>query len=233
MSKSSKTLSIHDLPDDQRPRERLLNLGAGALADAELLAIILRTGTSDENVIRLAERLLQHFNGLNGLAQAAPGELTQMRGLGSAKASQVAAALELGKRLMTGKPQERPQITCAADAVRLVADMHHLSQEHVRLILLDLSRRVIATPTVYIGTINASVLRISELLREPVTRNSPSIILVHNHPSGNSHPSPEDIELTRTLDTAARLLDITLIDHLIIGHDSWSSLKELGLGFSS
>jgi DNA repair protein RadC len=219
------------MPDAQRPRERLLNHGPTALSEAELLAIILRTGTTDENVLHLAERILAHYNGLHGLAQASVNELMQFKGLGAAKITHISAALELGKRLITYNPQERPLVNRAEDAVRLVADMGQLTQEHVRVILLDSSRHVIAIPTIYIGTINASVLRVAEVLRDAVTRNSPAIIVVHNHPSGDSTPSPEDIELTHALIAGARVLDIMLVDHLIIGQNSWSSLKELGLAF--
>lgn len=227
----ARPVSIQDLPNTERPRERLLQQGSKALSNTELLAIILRTGTADENVLRLAERVLAHYGGLHGLAQASSADLTRFKGLGSAKAAQVAAALELGKRLMLYDPAEQPVISRAEDAFRLVADMGQLQQEHVRVILLDISRRVIAIPTVYIGTLSASVLRTSEIFREAVTRNCPAIIVVHNHPSGDSHPSPEDVDLTRSLIAAARLLDITLLDHLIIGRQSWSSLKDLGLGF--
>ncbi len=224
-------ISMHDLPDALRPRERLFNHGPGALSDVELLAIILRTGTTDDNVLHFSERILAHYNGLSGLAQASVSELNQFKGLGTAKIAQISAALELGKRLITYNPQERPHVRRAEDAARLVADMGQLTQEQVRVILLDTSRHVIAIPTIYIGTINASVLRVSEVLREAVMRNSPAIIVVHNHPSGDTTPSPEDIELTHALIAGARLLDIVLIDHLIIGQNSWSSLKELGLAF--
>jgi DNA repair protein RadC len=228
----SRRLSMHDIPDSERPRERLLTQGPGALSNAELLAILLRTGTSEENVLHLAERLLAQFGGLQELAEVSCSELLELKGLGSAKVAQMAAAFELGKRLITYEPHQRPTIHEAADAARLVADMRQLQQEHVRVILLDISRRVIAIPTVYIGTLNASVLRVSEIFREAVIRNSPALIMVHNHPSGDPAPSPEDIELTRTLIAAARLLDIMLVDHLIIGRHDWKSLRDMGLAFT-
>lgn len=227
------SISIHDMPLTERPRERLMTHGAASLSSAELLAIILRTGTAEENVLRLCQRILAHFDGLQGLAQATPADLQQMRGLGEAKVAQIIATLEVGRRLMAYTPNERPAINSAADAARLLMDMSHLQQEHIRVVLLDMNRRVIATPTVYIGTLNASVLRVSEIFREAVTRNSPALILAHNHPSGDPSPSPEDIELTRTLITAGNLLDITLVDHLIIGQQGWRSLKQMGLAFNS
>ncbi len=225
-------LSIHDMPVAERPRERLLRLGAASLSTAELLAIILRTGTAEENVLHLCQRFLAHFDGLQGLAQATPADLQQIHGLGEAKVTQIVAALEIGRRLVAYTPQERPVIDNAADAARLLMDMGHLQQEHVRVMLLDMNRRVMATPTVYIGTLNASVLRVSEIFREAVTRNSPAIIVAHNHPSGDPSPSPEDIEITRTLIAAGKLLDIIVVDHLIIGRQEWRSLKNLGLAFS-
>jgi DNA repair protein RadC len=231
MANDPPALTVHDLPDDERPRERLLRHGPAALSSAELLAIILRTGTAQENVIRLSERILSQFNGLHGLAQASPAQLEQIRGLGTAKAAQVLAAIELGRRASSRSTSDRPLIQSAADAADLVSDMAALTQEHVRVILLDSGRRVIATPTVYIGTVNASVLRVPEIFREAIARNSPAIVLAHNHPSGDPAPSPEDVEMTRVLNAAAHLLDIALVDHIIIGHQSWESLRELSLGF--
>ncbi len=231
MAHEPTSMTLHDLPDDERPRERLLRHGPAALSSAELLAIILRTGTAQENVLRLSERLLSQFNGLHGLAQASPAQLEQVRGLGAAKTAQLLAAIELGRRVMSRATSDRPLIQNAADAVDLLGDMMSLTQEHVRVILLDSGRRVIATPTIYIGTVNASVLRVPEIFREAIARNSPAIILAHNHPSGDPAPSPEDVEMTRVLNAAARLLDIALIDHIIIGQQRWESLRTLGLGF--
>ncbi len=225
------SISIQDMPGNERPRERLMQYGANALSNAELLAIILRTGTAQENVLHLAERILARYQGLQALSQTSPEELQQVAGLGAAKATQILAALEIGKRAMTYNGNERPIVNAAADAARLVMDMGALRQEQVRIILLDTARRVIAIPTVYIGTLNTSVLRVSEIFREAITRNSPALILAHNHPSGDPSPSPEDIELTRTLVAAGNLLDIQVLDHLIIGQPRWTSLKEMGLGF--
>jgi DNA repair protein RadC len=205
--------------------------GAESLSTAELLAIILRTGTVEENALHLAERILAAYKGLSGLSQVSPAELEQIKGLGRAKAAQITAALEIGRRLTRAQLEERPLVENAADAAQLMIDMGQLTQEHVRVILLDSSRRVTGITTVYIGTLNTSVLRVSEVFREAITRNSPAMILVHNHPSGDPSPSPEDIEITRVLNAAGNLLDIVLLDHLIIGGHSWVSLKELGLGF--
>ncbi len=181
--------------------------------------------------MRLAERLLARYQGLHGLSQASPEDLQQTPGLGTAKAAQILAALEIGRRSLEHTGDERPVINTAADAARLVLDMGNLQQEQVRIILLDNTRRLISIPTIYVGTVNMSILRVSEIFREAITRNSPAVILVHNHPSGDPSPTPEDVELTRTLIAAGKLLDIQLLDHLIVGQARWVSLKEMGLAF--
>lgn len=175
-----------------------------------------------------AEMLLSRCDGLRGLAQVSPTDLTD---LSESDRARILAAMELAKRLMGYIPGERRVVSNAEDAARLMADMSLLRQEHVRAILLDMNRQVIAVTTLYIGTLNASVLRVSEIFREAIIRNSPAIILVHNHPAGDYSPSPEDIELTRTLIAAGKLLDISLLDHLIIGQNGWLSIKEMGLAF--
>jgi DNA repair protein RadC len=177
--------TIKELPSSERPRERLLHYGPGALSNGELLAIILRTGAQDENVIRVAQRLLATFGGLTGLAQANPAELTAERGLGPAKTAQLKAALELGRRLLIESPGERPQIRAPADAANLVmTEMSLLEQEHLCTMLLDTKNRVLATPTIYVGSLNTSLIRVGELFREAIRVNCASLIVLHNHPSG-------------------------------------------------
>jgi DNA repair protein RadC len=228
---SQPRLTINDLPDDERPRERLLQRGAASLATAELLAILLRTGTADENAVRLSERILAYFGDLGRLAASTPEELRQFKGLGDAKAAQLLAAVEIGRRIASRAASERPVIRNAADTARLLADMADLRQEHVRVILLDSARRVVAVSTIYIGTINASVLRVSEIFREAITRGCAAVIVAHNHPSGDARPSPEDVEITRALVAAGELLDIPVLDHVIIAGTAWTSLRDQGLGF--
>lgn len=224
-------LTISDLPDDERPRERLLQRGASSLATAELLAILLRTGTANENAVRLSERILAYFGDLGRLASATPEELCQFKGLGDAKAAQLLAAIEIGRRVSSRTGSERPIVQNAADAARLLADMADLPQEHVRVVLLDASRRVVAIPTVYVGTIIASVLRVSEIFREAIARACAAVVVAHNHPSGDARPSPEDVEITRALVAAGELLDIPVLDHVIIAGNAWTSLRDQGLGF--
>ncbi|MCC6803391.1 MAG: DNA repair protein RadC [Anaerolineae bacterium] len=216
------------VPAYQHPVGRLMHSGASALSNAELLAAIIRTGTAHEDALHLAERILSEYDGLPGLAQANTAQLNQIDGLGGAKAAQIVAALELSRRLMHDRRAEHTPILSGADAAALVMDMAELQQEHVRVLLLDSARQVTASPTIYIGTANATVLRVAEVFRQAVAFGSSAIILAHNHPSGNPTPSPEDAELTRALANAGRLLDITLVDHLIIGRGCWVSMREQG-----
>ena len=223
---------IRDLPESERPRERLKHYGPGALSTGELLAIILRVGAPGESVLQVANRLLAQYGGLAGLARASFADLCAERGLGEAKAAQLKAALELGRRLLVASPQERPQVKSPADAANLLSlDMAALEQEEMRVILLDTRNRVLAIETVYRGSLNAAVVRIGELFRAAIRTNCAAVILAHNHPSGDPSPSPEDIRLTRDAVAAGRLLGIEVLDHLIIGQGRYISLKERGLGF--
>jgi len=223
---------IRDLPLDMRPRERMLYAGANALSTTELLAIILRAGLPGENVLRLAERALSQFGGLPGIAQASFEELRTVRGIGDAKAVEIKAALELGRRLLAAAPQERPQVRNPTDIANLLMlEMSLLEQEHLRVVMLDTKNFVSRIHTVYAGSLNTAVVRIAEVFREPVRANSASIILVHNHPSGDPTPSPEDVNVTELIAEAGKLLDVDVLDHLIIGRNRFVSLKERGLGF--
>jgi len=230
--KNPPTFTIHDLPNGERPRERLQYAGAKALSNAELLAIILRTGVGGENVLQMAQRLLITYRGLAGLAQASFGELAQERGVGTAKAAQMHAALELGRRLLVASPDERPQVTSPADAANLLLpEMGLLEQEQLRTLLLDTKHHVLASPTIYKGNVNTSVIRVAELFREAIKLNCAALIVVHNHPSGDPTPSSEDVRVTEQIVEAGRLLDIEVLDHLVIGRQRYVSLKERGLGF--
>ena len=224
--------TIKDMPVGERPRERLQHYGAGALSTAELIAILLRSGVAGESVLHLAERLLARYGGLTGLAQASFAELCQEKGIGPAKVTQIKAALELGRRLLVASPQERPQVRSPADAANLLMlEMSLLAQEQMRVILLDSKNRVLAIPTIYQGSLNTSLIRVGELFREAIRQNCAAIIVVHNHPSGDPTPSPEDVLVTKQIVEAGKLLDIEVLDHLVIGRQRYVSLKERGLGF--
>ncbi len=225
--------TIRDLPAEERPRERLARYGVGSLSTTELLAILLRTGGRGENVLQMAQRLLTACGGLAGLGRISFAELAAMRGIGPAKAAQVQAGLEIGRRLLVASPSERPQITSPSDAAALLmGEMAYLEQEHLRLLLLDTKNRVLATPTVYKGNVNTTVVRIAELFREAIRHNSTGLIVAHNHPSGDPTPSSEDVQMTRQITEAGRLLGVEVLDHVIIGGNRFVSLKERGLGFS-
>ncbi len=225
---------IRDLPADLRPRERLIYAGERALSTAELLAIILRVGNQGESVIRMSERLLSEFDGVAGLAKADFDELCQVHGIGAAKAAQLKSALELGRRLLIAQPEERPQIRTPTDVANLLMlEMSLLEQEHLRTVLLDTKNHVMRIADVYAGSLNAAVVRVGEVFRAAVRANAASIIVVHNHPSGDPTPSPEDVRVTEMIVEAGELLDINVLDHLIIGRNRYTSLKERRLGFGS
>lgn len=219
--------TIHDMPTDERPRERLMHYGAQALATSELLAILLRTGTTRDNVIELASKLLAKYGGLGGLMRADFGELCNEYGLGEAKTSQLKAGLEIGRRLGMLQPDEKYQIKSPVDAANLVMmEMAHLDHEQMRILVLDTKNQVVENINRYQGTVNSSVLRAAEVFRPAVIRNCPAIIVCHNHPSGDPTPSPEDIAVTQQLVAAGNHLDIELVDHLVIGNHRFVSLKE-------
>lgn len=226
------TPTIQELPETLRPRERMSYAGPGALSTAELLALILRVGGRGENAIRMAERLLTQFGGLPGLAQASFDELCQLHNIGPAKAAEIQAVVELGKRLTATAPMERPTMRTPSDVANLLMlEMGLLEQEQLRVVLLDTKNRVSRIKTLYIGSLNAAVIRVGEIFRDPIRSNSAAIVLVHNHPSGDPSPSPEDVRVTKMIVEAGHLLDIEVLDHLIIGRNRFVSLKERGLGF--
>ena len=223
---------IRDLPATERPRERLRDYGAGSLSTGELLAIVLRTGASRESVLALASRLLSRYGGLVGLARAGFGELCQERGLGEAKAAQLKAAFELGRRLASAQPEERATVRSPQDVANLLLpEMGLLEQEELRVVLLNTRNQVLGVHTVYRGSVNTSLVRVGELFREAVRQNCPALVLVHNHPSGDPAPSPDDVAMTKQAVEAGRLLDIDVLDHLVIGQQRFVSLKERGQGF--
>ena len=225
--------TILDLPPCERPRERLREHGPSYLNNAELVAILLRSGVAGENAINVAMRILAEFDGLAGLTRAGYTELCEQRGLNHAKSSGIMAALELGRRIASLAPEERAQISCPQDAASLlIAEMEPLVQENLVVLLLNTRNQVVARRTIYIGTVNSSAVRPAEVLRPAIRENAPSIIVAHNHPSGDPTPSPEDISVTRDLASAGKLMDIELLDHLIIGRGGrFTSLKEKRLGF--
>jgi DNA repair protein RadC len=233
MTKQISNYRIADLASSDRPRERLAEIGAEALSDAELLAILLRSGIEGLNVIQMAQKILVDHGGLVGLHRAPYEELTRVHGVGPAKAAQLKAAIELGRRLSIADVGERPTIQCPEDAAALVGyEMGALEQEHLRVILLDTRNNVIKIVEIYKGSLNASSVRIGEIFRDAIRMNAASIILIHNHPSGDPTPSPEDVSVTKAIITAGELMGIEVLDHLIIGKNAFISMKAKGMGFT-
>ena len=206
--------------------------GPGALTNPELLAILLRTGSKGENVVSLATRLLAQFEGIDALGRISFAELCAQKHVGPAKAAQVLAALELGTRIMTSSP-DRKYIRCPEDVYSLLGpEMALLDQEHLRVILLDTRSRVIACKEVYKGNVHSAIVRVAEVFKDAVREGCPSLIVTHNHPSGDPEPSPDDAALTGQLEEAGRLLGIEVADHIVIGRNGMVSLRERGLGFA-
>jgi len=222
-------LALRDLPAHERPRERMLAVGAEQLSVAELLAILLRTGHRDESVLVLAQRLLQRFGSLRELAGARVEELTAVKGVGVAKAVQVKAGLELGRRLARLAAEERLVVRGPGDVASILMDeLRFLPNEHFVCLFLNTKNHIIGKQTVFVGTLNATVVHPREIFREAIRRSSAAVILAHNHPSGDPQPSPEDIVLTRRLVEAGELLGIPVLDHIVIGDNRFVSLKEKG-----
>ena len=220
------------MDENERPRERLARLGAQSLSNAELIAILLRTGVKGENVIEIGQRLLVEFRGLSGLHRASFDELCSQHGLGAAKVAQLKAAMELGNRLRLESPDERPTVHSPADAAALVQfEMSALEQEELWVIVLDTRNRVLKIEKLYKGSLNQSQVRVGELFKSAIRLNAANLIVVHNHPSGDPTPSPDDVTVTRQIIQAGKLLDLEVLDHIVIGRERFVSLKDRGLGF--
>ncbi|GEL04995.1 RadC family protein [Rummeliibacillus stabekisii] len=222
-------MMIRDVHVDDRPRERLKRQGAESLSNQELIAILLRTGTKKESVLHLSNRILTHFEKLHELKNATIEEITAIKGIGEAKAIQLLASIELGKRLHKQRTDERYTIRSPKDAANyLMPDMTSLLQENFVTLFLNVKNQIIHQQTIFIGSLNASIVHPREVFREAVKRSAASIICAHNHPSGNPAPSPEDIDVTKRLQEAGLIMGIELLDHVIIGDHQFISLKEKG-----
>lgn len=225
-----KNLKIKEIPSEDRPLERLIRYGAEALSNAELLAIIIRTGSREDNAITLASRLMSTSEGIGFLSSCTVDELKQEKGIGMVKAAQIKAAIELGKRLKNYKPENRYKITSPADAAELVMeDMRYLKKEYLRVIFLNTKNYVMDIKDLSIGSLSSSIVHPREVYSEAIKKSCSSIIVCHNHPSGDPSESQEDINITRRLHEVGKLVGIELLDHLIIGSGSYISLKEKGI----
>lgn len=229
MSDSYNVL-IRDLPKDERLRERLEQYGAGALTTPELIAILLRVGNARVSALQLAQQLIVKFQSLRNLADATVQELSQVSGIGLAKACQLKAAFELGKRLATIGESPKPVIRSPQDLVNLVMEeMRYFKEEHFRAIFLDTRNQVINNRDLSIGSLNASIAHPREILRAAITHSAAAFVLVHNHPSGDPTPSAEDVTLTKRMKEAGELIGIPALDHLVIGDGVYVSFKERGM----
>ncbi len=232
MSDSDYRVGIKELPQGDRPRERLLAFGADVLSDAELIAIALRSGTRSLNAIQAAQGLLKRFDGLAGLSQATHEEMATIPGVGPAKAAQVLAAFELGRRLAMNPDQARPRISTPENAARiLMARIGNPRQEELWVMLLDTKHQVLRLHNVYRGQVDSASVRVCEVFREAVRDNAKAIIVAHNHPSEDVTPSVADVNITRDLRHAGDLLGIELLDHIIVTRTTYRSLKQQHEGF--
>lgn len=223
---------IRDMPADERPRERLRMRGAETLTNSELIAILLRTGANGENAVAVGQRLLAEFEGLSGLGKAGFGELRRQHAMGEAKVCQLMAAIELGKRVAGAQPPQRRVIRSPEDVFALLfADMALLEQEHLRVVLLNTRNEVLSVREVYRGNVSSVLIRVGEVFAPAVREGCPSIIVVHNHPSGDPSPSAEDAFLTKQLIEAGKLLGVDLMDHIVIARHGHASMRDLKLGF--
>jgi DNA repair protein RadC len=226
---SERGLVIRDLPAGERPRERMEQYGPEALSNSELLAIVLRVGSRGESAVRLGERLLSEFEGLAGIARARIPQLSALPGMGLAKAAQVKAAFELGKRLATSVDEARSVVRGAADVVALVREELRLrEQECLAAVFLDARNQVLRMRILTVGTLTGSPAHPREVFKEALAQGCASVILCHNHPSGDPTPSRDDVALTGRMVKAGEVMGIPVLDHIIIGGGRYVSLKEAG-----
>lgn len=225
----SKAMMVRDVPKSERPRERLLRDGAEALSNQELVALLLGSGTKQESVIDLAGRVVQHFDGLKLLKEATVAELISIRGIGEAKAVQLRAAIELGRRIKQFPVEETHIVRSPQDvADYMMEEMRHLKQEHFVALYLNTKNAILHKKTLFIGSLNASLVHPREVFKEALRYSSASIVCLHNHPSGQPDPSQEDIDVTKRLVSTGKMLGVELLDHVIIGDRKFYSMKEKG-----
>lgn len=226
----NNSIKVIDIPEEERPIEKLLMNGPETLSNPELLAIILRSGTRGENIISLSTRILSEFNGLGGLLEAELDEITRIKGIKNIKASQIMALGELVRRINKLKFTTGRQITSPKDIAEVIMkDMVLLKQEVLKLIMLDTKNNILGVKDVFKGSLNTSIVHPREIFKEALKKSSSSIIICHNHPSGDPTPSKEDINITIRLKECGKIMGIDLLDHLIIGKNKYISLKEKGI----
>ena len=222
--------TIREMPADERPRERLLQYGPRTLKSSELLAILLRTGWKEQSALAVAEALMQHYGSLPQLAKASVEDLQRFPGIGPAKAIEIMAACELGRRINAADPEERVTIEGPEDVMALLgAEMRTLDREHFKVLLLNTKNAVMKIETVSVGSLNASVVHPRECFKTAIAASANAVIFAHNHPSGDPAPSQEDRDLTRRLVEAGDILGIQVLDHVILGAGRFVSFRAQGL----
>ncbi|MCX8069363.1 MAG: DNA repair protein RadC [Thermodesulfovibrionales bacterium] len=221
---------IKEMPENERPRERLLNYGAGSLSEAQLLAIIIRTGSGNKNAITLAMELLNKFGSLNEIEKASLNEFKDIKGLGMVKVAQIKASLELGKRLISEKSDFHVFFhNSKAVFEYLLPKLKGIRQEKFICLILDVKNRLLKEHEVTTGILNESLIHPREAFREAIKEAGASVIFVHNHPSGDPEPSPKDLAITDRLCKTGDIIGIKVLDHIIIAEDCFASMKERGL----
>jgi len=229
---SGYRLTIKDLPEDERPRERLFKYGTQSLKTSELLAILIRVGNRQETAVQVAEKILQKYNGdLKRMSCETEKQLSDgIKGLGKSKAAQIMAAFELGKRLSAFTGNERPQISSPRDVAQIfMSRLRYLSTETLHVLSLDTKNYVTKHRRIFEGSLDVSIIHPREIFRFALEESAAAIIIVHNHPSGDPTPSEDDLKITRQLVEAGRILDIPVLDHIVIGDGRYVSLREQGI----
>ncbi len=230
LNNDNKAIMIKDMHPDERPRERLERYGPGALSVPELIAIILRVGNAQQSAVQMGQMMVRDFGNLRSLADASITQLSKVKGIGLAKACQLKAAFELGKRLATSGDTLRPVMETPQDAVDLLMEeMRYLKVEHFRVLFLNTRHEVMQNNVISIGTLNSSLVHPRETFSAAISYSSAAIILAHNHPSGDPSPSHEDLVINTRMVQSGALLGIPVLDHIIIGDGRFVSLKEQGL----
>lgn len=223
--------TIKDLPLSERPREKLISYGVETLSNAELLALIIKIGNRENTAVEVAQKILNIDNrGIGYLADVTLEELTQVKGIGESKAAQILACIEIGKRLNRIGPHDKIKVSSPIVLVNLLMDeMRFLNKEHFNIAILDTKNQILAIENISIGTLNASIVHPRDVFKVAIKRNANSIILIHNHPSGDPSPSNEDINITNRLIDVGNLIGIKVLDHIIIGDNKYISFKEKNL----
>ncbi len=229
MSKES-SFTVHDLPKPERPRERLKQFGPEALSAQELLALIIGRGVSKKSVMTIAQELVIKFGNIKAISEATIEELSQIKGIGFAKAVQIKACFELGKRKDLEPELKDFDIKDPQSVVKAIrASIKDKAKEHFKLILLNARNKILGVSTISIGSLNASIVHPREVFKDAIVHNAYSVVLAHNHPSGDPEPSEDDLTMTKRLTEAGKILGIEVIDHIIITQTGFFSFKEKGL----